>query len=134
MTLTPGRIRGLHVAVFAVFAGAWLVVGLAALGTAGALPGPLASAAAFLTSCPYHALTGRPCPLCGVTTAAVALLRGDLEASLALNPLALALATLAVSQPPYRLFRALRPRLSPYEEALVTGTGVAIAVLVLALA
>jgi hypothetical protein len=126
--------RNVHSAIFAVSAAAWLVLGLAALGMAGALPGPLAAVAAFLTSCPYEALTSRPCPLCGVTTAAIALLHGDLEASLSLNPLALALATLAVSQPPYRLFRTLRPKLSLYEEALVTGTGVAIAVLVLALA
>jgi hypothetical protein len=126
--------RQLHVAILVVFASAWLVLALAALGTAGALPGPLAHAAAFLTSCPFRAATGRPCPLCGVTTAAIALLRGDLEASLALNPLALALSALAVSQPPYRLLRALKPKLSLYEELMVTGTGVAVAVLVLALA
>jgi len=126
--------RNVHLAILVVFAAPWLVVGLTALGTAGALPAPLESFAAFLTSCPYRAIEGRPCPLCGATTAAIALLRGDVYASLSLNPLALALATLAVTQPPYRLFRALRPRFSLYEELLVTGTGAVVAALVLILA
>jgi hypothetical protein len=134
VTLSPSRIRGVHVALLVIFAAAWLVVGLTALAVAGALPEPLVRLAAFLTSCPYRAMTGAPCPLCGVTTAALALFHGDVEASLALNPFALALAPLAVSQPAYRLLRALRPRLSLYEELLVTGAGVAIAILVLALA
>lgn len=134
MSLSPSQIRGTHVALLAIFAAAWLVVGLTALAVAGALPEPLERLAAFLTSCPYRAITGERCPLCGVTTAALALLHGDVEASLALNPLALALAPLAVSQPVYRLLRAARPRLSLYEELLVTGAGVAIAVMVLILA
>jgi len=134
VTLSPSRIRGVHVALLVIFAAAWLVVGLTALSVAGALPEPLERLAAFLTSCPYRAMTGAPCPLCGVTTAALALFQGDVEASLSLNPFALALAPLAVSQPVYRLLRAVRPRLSLYEEALVTGTGVAIAVMVLVLA
>jgi hypothetical protein len=127
-------IRGVHVAALVLALAAWAVVGLSALAVAGALPAALERLAAFLTSCPHRALTGAPCPLCGVTTAALALLRGDVEASLALNPFALALAPLAVSQPVYRLLRALWPRLSLYEELLVTGTGVAIAILVLVLA
>jgi hypothetical protein len=131
---TPSRIRGIHLALFVIFAGAWLVVGLAALAVAGALPAPLERLAAFLTACPYRAMTGAPCPLCGVTTAALALLHGDVEASLALNPFALALSPLAVSQPVYRLLRALSPRLSLYEELLVTGTGVVIAIMVVGLA
>ena len=134
MSRSASRIRGVHVAVLVIFASAWAVVGLVALAVAGALPEPLERLAAFLTSCPYRAITDAPCPLCGVTTAALALLHGDVGASLSLNPFALALAPLAVSQPVYRLLRAVRPRLSLYEELLVTGTGVAIAVMVLALA
>ena len=134
MSLSASRIRGVHVAVLAISCAAWAVVGLAALSVAGALPAPLERLTALLTSCPWRAITGSPCPLCGVTTAALALFQGDVEASLALNPAALALAPLALSQPPYRLLRALRPRLSLYEELLVTGTGIAIAILVLALA
>jgi len=134
VSLSATRIRGVNLAVLVVFAAAWAVVGLTALGVAGALPVSLERATAFLTSCPFRAATGQPCPLCGVTTAALALLCGDVEASLALHPLALALATLAVSQPFYRLLRAVKPRFSLYEELLVTGTGVVAAVVVIALA
>ncbi|MCK9461336.1 MAG: DUF2752 domain-containing protein [Proteobacteria bacterium] len=134
MSLSATWIRGVHLALFVIFAAAWAVVGLTALAVAGALPETLERLAAFLTSCPFRAATGQPCPLCGVTTAALALLRGDVEASLALHPAALALATLAVSQPFYRLLRALRPRFSLYEELLVTGTGIVAAIVVIALA
>jgi Protein of unknown function (DUF2752) len=57
---------------------------LAAAGLLGAgwlragLPTPL---------CPFHALTGLPCPACGTTRAAGCLLRGDLLSSLSWNPL-----------------------------------------------
>ena len=40
--------------------------------------------------CPFRALTGIPCPTCGTTHAAVALLRGDVGGALAANPLATA--------------------------------------------
>ena len=40
--------------------------------------------------CPFRALTGVPCPSCGTTHAAVALLGGRLGAALAANPLAAA--------------------------------------------
>jgi hypothetical protein len=39
-------------------------------------------------ACPFRAITGIPCPTCGTTHAAVALLHGDLTAALAANPLA----------------------------------------------
>ena len=37
--------------------------------------------------CPFHALTGLPCPTCGMTRAAESLLRGDVREALAWNPL-----------------------------------------------
>jgi hypothetical protein len=37
-------------------------------------------------ACPLRALTGVPCPFCGGTRGALALLHGDLLHSLALNP------------------------------------------------
>ena len=42
---------------------------------------------ALLPRCPFHAITGLPCPTCGVTRAALALARGDVSAALGLQPL-----------------------------------------------
>jgi hypothetical protein len=42
--------------------------------------------------CPLRALTGVPCPMCGMTTAATGLAAGDLHAALAANPFVLVLA------------------------------------------
>jgi hypothetical protein len=44
--------------------------------------------------CPLRTLTGVPCPMCGMTTAATGLARGDLDAALAANPFVLVLAVL----------------------------------------
>ncbi len=44
--------------------------------------------AGLLPSCPMRAATGIPCPGCGATRAALALLAGHALAALALNPLA----------------------------------------------
>lgn len=40
-----------------------------------------------VTVCPFANLTGLPCPGCGMTRAALALLGGDLTAAMALHPL-----------------------------------------------
>lgn len=40
------------------------------------------------TLCPFRRLTGKRCPLCGLTRATHALSRGDVGEALALNPLA----------------------------------------------
>jgi hypothetical protein len=45
------------------------------------------------TLCPFRALTGIPCPICGGTTAAVHLGHGDLRAALGASPLAVGLVT-----------------------------------------
>ena len=69
-------------------------LGLLGLGCAGAAvvwPAVSQATGASLI-CPLRTLTGVPCPLCGMTTAAVALTRGDLAASLAANPFLLLLA------------------------------------------
>jgi len=42
----------------------------------------------FLPACPWHALTGWPCPGCGSTRAIVRLLHGNLLGALGVNPLA----------------------------------------------
>lgn len=42
----------------------------------------------LLRPCAFRALTGLPCPTCGTTRAALAVLRADLGAAWAVNPLA----------------------------------------------
>ena len=43
--------------------------------------------APFVPACPFRAITGIPCPTCGTTHAALALLHGHIGAALAANPL-----------------------------------------------
>lgn len=56
--------------------------------------------------CPLRTLTGIPCPACGLTTAAVALVRGRLGAAFGANPLIFGLAALAVLVVPLVALRA----------------------------
>ncbi len=44
----------------------------------------------FVPACPFRSLTGVPCPTCGTTHAAIAMLHGRIGAALAANPLAAA--------------------------------------------
>jgi len=60
-------------------------------------------------ACPLRALTGIPCPLCGLTRACVAAVHGHLGASLAFNPagvLVVAAALVALVRP--QLFARVR--------------------------
>ncbi|HEX8859889.1 MAG TPA: DUF2752 domain-containing protein, partial [Actinomycetes bacterium] len=76
-------------------------LGLAGLGAAAAsLVYPAASHATGIgLPCLLRTLTGVPCPLCGMTTAATSLAAGDPRAALAANPfvLLLAVGTLAMT-------------------------------------
>ncbi|AEV82965.1 hypothetical protein ACWT_1946 [Actinoplanes sp. SE50] len=56
--------------------------------------------------CPMRTLTGIPCPGCGLTTAAVALVRGHVGAALQANPVIFGLAALAVAVGPLVALRA----------------------------
>jgi hypothetical protein len=39
--------------------------------------------------CPYRELSGKPCPLCGMTRAVGAILHGDFQSGVSLNPLSI---------------------------------------------
>ncbi|HEV2895635.1 MAG TPA: DUF2752 domain-containing protein [Actinomycetota bacterium] len=67
------------------------VAGLGAAGAAAAYQAAMGGGGLWLP-CPLRALTGIPCPLCGMTTAATGLASGDLGAALAANPFVLLLA------------------------------------------
>lgn len=66
-----------------------LLWGVAAVGSVALRPLWLALAP-FAPACPFRALTGVPCPTCGTTHAAVAILHGEIGAAFAANPLAAA--------------------------------------------
>jgi len=57
-------------------------IALLALVSARLLPG-----LEIMPSCPFRAITGIPCPSCGITRSLVHLAHGDISGSLFLNPL-----------------------------------------------
>lgn len=61
---------------------------VAGLGIFALLPPPSGTSFGF-PACVFHKSTGLPCPFCGGTRAASALLHGDLGRSIYLNPLAI---------------------------------------------
>jgi hypothetical protein len=67
------------------------LLGLACVPASFAYP-PVSQALGLRLPCPLRELTGVPCPLCGMTTAATGLAGGDLPAALAANPFVLVLA------------------------------------------
>lgn len=77
LAVTPGRAAALVLLGAALLPPAWLAAGP-----------PL---------CPFRALTGLPCPGCGLTRSLVALAHGDLAASLFFHPLGLLLALALVA-------------------------------------
>ena len=67
------------------------LAGLGAAGAAAAYQAALGGEGLWLP-CPLRTITGIPCPLCGMTTAATALASGDLGGALTANPFVLVLA------------------------------------------
>lgn len=79
---------------------------LGAAGAAAALAWPtLTDTTGLALLCPLRTFTGIPCPLCGMTTASVALVRGDLGAAVAANPFILALAAFTLAMAVIALLR-----------------------------
>lgn len=80
--------------------------------------------------CPLRSVTGIPCPLCGMTTASVALVRGRWAEAVAANPLVLLLAAMAAVMAVVVVLRCLRvvPRPAPTDTTIKVGTRVGAAV------
>ncbi len=55
----------------------------------------------WLPPCPFHALTGLPCPGCGMTRACLHLIQGHLGPALLSNPFSLLLAAVALAAVPW---------------------------------
>jgi Protein of unknown function (DUF2752) len=83
------------------------LVGLGAAGAAVVYQAALGGHGLWLP-CPLRTLTGIPCPLCGMTTAATGLASGDLGRALAANPLVLLLAGFTLVMAVVMAGRALR--------------------------
>ena len=78
LTFVRGQ-RAFPVPRAAILAGALLLaLGIVAAALPGIEDGPVA--------CPFRAVTGLPCPTCGLTRATHSLMRGDLDGALAINP------------------------------------------------
>ena len=102
------------------------VAGLGAAGAAVAYQAALGGEGLWLP-CPLRTLTGIPCPLCGMTTAATGLASGDLGAALAANPFVLVLAgftlVMAVLMAARALGRLGPPRLNGRRPGADKATG-----------
>jgi ribose/xylose/arabinose/galactoside ABC-type transport system permease subunit len=105
------------------------------LAASGAAVWPMVTAGTGLAlPCPLRTVTGIPCPACGMTTAAVALVRGQVDAAFQANPLIFGLAALTVVSGALLALRAtgVMPPPVPWSSAQRRRTGRAIGLLALA--
>ena len=93
-------------AAWILLAGAYALAGLA---VARFVP----AAVRALPGCPFLALTGLPCPTCGVSRAALALARGDLPEAFARHPCATLAAVLILAAVPWAAVHVCAPRAIP---------------------
>jgi hypothetical protein len=117
--LSPSQARGIHLGFLVLLLCMLLLIVLATLSSLHLLPDPLVRWTAILTACPFRARTGTPCRLCGTTTAAVLLVRGEVARSLSIHPLPLFAGPGLILQIAYRGYRCVRPILSVREEVLL---------------
>ena len=109
------------------------VLGLGVLVAAAFWP-TVTGATGLAAPCPLRWLTGVPCPGCGLTTAAVALVRGDLDGAFAANPVIFGLAGLALLVGPLLVLRAVRAVPTPVAWSQRTRRSTRWGVILLALA
>jgi hypothetical protein len=83
-------------------------IALTGLASAAALPPSLLQGGPVL--CPFRFLTGLPCPGCGMTRSVVALLHGDLAASVFYHPLGVAVVAGAAIVAVLALIAVVAPR------------------------
>ena len=94
------------------------LLGVAAAGAAVVYP-TVHSVTGYSWPCPLRTVTGIPCPMCGMTTAATSLVDGRLGDALAANPFVLVLVAATVAMVAVVAFRAAR--LLPPPRPLVAG-------------
>ena len=75
-----------------------------------------------LPGCPFRALSGLPCPTCGVSRAMLALARVDLGEALAHHPLATLAVVLTILAAPWAAAHSLAPARFPLPRLNATGT------------
>lgn len=75
-----------------------LLLGLGALAATGYVAAADPAGGGLYPDCPFLALTGRPCPLCGGLRAVHALARGDPTGALSVNLMVVLLVVLATAE------------------------------------
>jgi hypothetical protein len=86
-----------------------------------------------LWPCSFKAMTGRPCPTCGMTTSFAWFARGELARSWGANPVGILLATITLAMIPWLLLASARARPWPFRDLERPLVGLSVAVVALTL-